>query len=213
LSAILEGSAALLGLAYVVLAIRELRACWIAGALASLIFLFVFWEAGLVMQAGLQVYYVAIAVHAWLRWGRADDAATLTLSPMTGRAHAALIGLTLLACGATVVARDALADAAVWLDSATSWAGVAATWLVARKKLEAWLYWIVIDLATVALYIHAGLLASSALYALYTALAWIGFREWRKHYQIQSATPAGGPSGPETPGPPANPGRRASGAP
>jgi nicotinamide mononucleotide transporter len=193
LNTAIEIVAAVLGLAYVLLAIRERRACWIAGGLASLLFLFVFWHAGLAMQAFLQIYYAGIAVHAWRTWGR-DDRDPLPISRFSGRYHALLLALLLSATVITVLLRRNGGGIEAWLDAATSWGGVLATWLVARKALAAWLYWIIIDLATVALYMQAGLLASSALYALYTALAFLGWREWRKHYRIQSATPAGVPS-------------------
>ena len=194
MSGLLEGVAAVLGLLYVLLAIRERRACWLAGGTASLLFLFVFWPAGLVMQALLQIYYVAIAVHAWRTWGSDGSATTLGISRLRSWQHVGVIALVTGATTVTVILRDQVPSGEAWLDAATSWSGVVATWLVARKALEAWLYWIAINLATVILYMQAGLLASSALYALYTALAYLGWKEWRKHYLTQSAPPAPAPS-------------------
>ena len=65
-----ELAAAGFGLAYILLAIREHRACWIAGGVSTCIYAFVFLEAGLPMQAGLQLVYVAMAVWGYLAWGR-----------------------------------------------------------------------------------------------------------------------------------------------
>ena len=177
-----EGLAVALGLAYLLLAIRERRSCWVVGALASLLFAAVFWRAGLPMQAVLQGYYVAVAVHGWYHWGSDRHAAT-RVHYLRRRDHAVLLSLWCLAVLATQALRQDGASPAGWLDSLTSWGGVLATWLVARKAVEAWLYWVVIDAATVILYLDADLLPSAGLFMLYTALAVTGWREWRKHYR------------------------------
>ncbi|MEM6774728.1 MAG: nicotinamide mononucleotide transporter, partial [Pseudomonadota bacterium] len=65
----LEAVAVALGLLYLVLAIREQRSGWVAGGLASLLFLLLFWRASLPMQALLQVYYVLVSIHGFLHWG------------------------------------------------------------------------------------------------------------------------------------------------
>ena len=183
-----EGLAVALGLAYLLLAIRERRSCWVAGALASLLFGAVFWRAGLPLQAVLQGYYVAVAVHGWYHWG-SDRHAAVRVHYLKLRDHAVLLLLWSLAVLASQALRQDGAALAGWLDSLTSWGGVLATWLVARKAVEAWIYWIVIDAATVVLYLDADLLPSAGLFTLYTALAVAGWREWRKHYrQLQTTS-------------------------
>lgn len=184
-----ELAGAALGLVYLALAIRENRLCWVAGAASSLLFLLVFWQASLVMQSLLQIYYVGIAAHAWVHWGQPNASDAEPVTRISWRVH--LMALVLLAAltGATLALRQSLSNAPAILDALTSWGGVIATWFVARKKLEAWLYWIAIDAATVVLYVQADLLASAALYALFTVLAVAGWREWQKSYREQSATP------------------------
>ena len=183
----IELAAVALGLAYLLLAMRERRSCWVAGGLASALFLWTFSEAGLPMQALLQVFYIAMAVHGWRHWGDPGAESVTAISRYTTRDHALTIAAIILLTLATVVLRDGGAEKAAILDASTSWAGVAATWMVARKKLEAWLYWVVIDFATLLLYMDAGLLASSALFAGYTVLAAAGWRQWQHSYQRQSA--------------------------
>lgn len=172
-----------LGFLYLLLAIREYRGCWIAGAAASVLFGAVFWEAGLPMQALLQIYYVAVAVHGWWHWGPGHDKGAPVPHRVSARTHglviAALIGATVVT---TMLVRNEPGSLQAWGDSLSSWAGVVATWMVARKVLEAWLYWVVIDVGTAGLYFHAGLLASSALYVVYAILAVIAWREWKAHY-------------------------------
>ena len=174
-----------LGLAYLVLAIRQQRSCWIAGGMASLIFMGIFWQAGLPMQALLQVFYLVMAGLGWWHWGKDSTASAATVDGVGWRYH--LLAFTALAAltGATLVARQAVTDVQALVDTASSWGGVIATWMVARKKLEAWIYWIGIDAVTAGLYLDAGLLASSALYGVYTVLAFIGWRQWRISSQRQ----------------------------
>ena len=185
---VIEGAAVALGIAYLLLAIRERRSCWIAGGAASLLFLYVLWDADLSMQALLQIYYLLVAVHGWWHWGRDERA----IDPRRASAtqHVTVIVACLTLGAITQSLRAGWADPTGWFDSLTSWGGVLATWLVARKVIEAWLYWILIDAATAALYIHAGLLASSALYIVYTGLAFVAFREWRRHYLNLQPGPA-----------------------
>jgi nicotinamide mononucleotide transporter len=187
LSVLAEFAGVGLGLAYLLLAIRQQRAAWIAGAAASLIFVFLFREAGLTMQALLQLFYIAVAVHGFYHWGAAGDpeAPRPHRAPLTH--HALWIVACVLLAAFTTLLQTGSSDIRTWLDGLSSWGGVLATLLVARKVLESWLYWIVIDLLTTALYLLASLYATAALYAVYTILAYIGYREWRKHHTNPSS--------------------------
>lgn len=187
---IAEWSGVALGLIYLLLAIREQRSCWVAGAAASALFLGVFWRAGLPMQSLLQVYYIAVAVHGWIHWSAESDSGSAPAAVHRAPLRMQLISVTLLLALATgsVLFQDAASSLQGWLDSGTSWGGVIATWLVARKVLDAWLYWIVIDAVTAALYFQTGLLASSALYILYAVLAFIAWRTWQQSYHSASAS-------------------------
>jgi nicotinamide mononucleotide transporter len=187
LTTTLEIAAVLLGLAYLVFAIREKRLCWIAGGLASGIFLWIFKDAGLPMQALLQVFYIGMAMHGWWHWGQDNSSSAARILGMHYRDHVIVLGSVSLLSIATLLARGVLDEPTAVLDTVSSWGGVLATWLMTRKRLEAWLYWIVIDTATVALYLSAELYVSSALYTLYTALAFIGWRQWQSSYRLQSA--------------------------
>lgn len=177
---VVEALAVILGIAYLVLAIREQRSCWIAGGLASLLFLYLLWDAGLPMQAMLQLYYFALAIHGWRHWGdQRDGGVAYWPAPCHLRAIGLLLGLSAI----TLYLRQGDLGMRDVLDTVTTWGGVLATWMIARKICEAWLYWIVIDAATGALYLSAGLNASAALYVVYTLLAFLGWREWQRSLQ------------------------------
>ena len=174
-----ELAAVAFGAAYILLAIREHRACWIAGGIGTAIYGLVFLDAGLPMQAALQLVYVALSVYGWMAWRSAPADATPIRSWSWKRhlAAAAAIGAA-TAASTPLVERYALGEAPV-ADSLGTWASVFATWLLARRVIDTWAWWIVIDAGLAALFAHQGLWPTAALYLAYAVLAVIGWRQWR----------------------------------
>ncbi len=169
-----------LGFAYVLLAIRQDRRCWLAGGLSTAIYVAVFADARLYLQAVLQVLYVLLAVYGWRSWTAAAGG-TVPLRRWNLRRH----GLTALwVAVATLLTGPALAAwsdaAAPWPDALGTWASVAATWMLARKVAAAWLWWIVIDLGLAWLFASQGLAFTAVLYLAFAALAVLGWRAWRR---------------------------------
>ncbi len=175
-----ELAAAAFGLAYILLAIRERRACWIAGGISTSLYAFVFFDAGLPMQAALQVFYVGLSVYGWLAWGR-DAGRPPQPGPLPRRWHGlalfAVVAAT--AISAPVAARYALASAPV-ADSLGTWASLFATWLLARRYIDTWAWWIVIDAGLAGLFASQGLWPTAALYLAFALLAVAGWRSWRR---------------------------------
>jgi nicotinamide mononucleotide transporter len=181
--------ATLLGAAYVILAARRDRLCWIAGILASGLLGALSYQRALPMQAGLQVYYIAISIYGWWNWSRASGGGGLPVGWAPAKWHllAALIILPLSWLSAEWLA---LETRAAWplLDSLTTWASVYATWLVARARIDNWLYWIVIDIVLAYLYY----MQDSPIFALqflaFAGLAVAGFFSWRRRLGAQVMT-------------------------
>ena len=168
--------------AYVVLAIRQSAWCWVASVVSSAIFLVLFGRSGLLMQAWLQAFYIAMAFYGWWAWrGAGASGQTLQVTRWPWRWHAiaiaAVTGLSLL--NGYVDSRSGAAGFVPYVDALTAWAAVFTTWLVTRKVLENWLYWIVIDLVSSALYWGQGLQATAVLFVVYAILAVQGYRQWR----------------------------------
>lgn len=177
--AVAELAAVAFGVAYIVLAIREQRACWIAGGIGTAIYAAVFVDAGLPMQAALQVVYVAMSAYGWFAWRRrpADDGPARSWPWWRHLAAAAAIGIA-TAISAPLAARYALAAAPV-SDSLGTWASLFATWLLARRIIDTWAWWVVIDSGLAALFAHQGLWMTAALYLAYAILAVAGWHSWR----------------------------------
>jgi nicotinamide mononucleotide transporter len=146
------------------------------------LYLAVFTRAGLVMQAALQVFYAGTAVYGWRSWRGSGSRAPLAVSRWTARQHAlawAAIAAVALVNG-WAITRGAVASWVPYADAAIAWGSVLATWMVARKVLENWLYWVVLDFAMALLAAWQGLAATALLFLLYTALALRGYWQWRR---------------------------------
>jgi len=168
------------GFAYILLAIRQNRACWIAGGIGTAIYAKVFLDAGLPMQAALQVVYVAMSAYGFFAWRR-DQAQEAPVRHWTVARHLialAAVGLA-TAVSAPLAARHAISAAPI-ADSLGTWASVLATWLLARRVVDNWLWWIAIDTGLAGLFASQGLLPTAGLYLAYALLAIFGWRSWRR---------------------------------
>lgn len=171
------------GVGYILLAIRERRACWIAGGISTAIYAVVFWRAGLPMQAVLQLVYVAMSAWGWFAWGKAGvEPPPRSWTVLRHLAAIAGVGLA-TAVSAPLAARYALAAAPV-ADSLGTWASLVATWLLVRRITDNWAWWIVIDAGLAVLFSWQGLAMTGALYLAYMLLAVAGWRSWRMRRRV-----------------------------
>jgi nicotinamide mononucleotide transporter len=178
-----EVAAVLLAIIYLLLAIREHPGCWLAAILSSLIYVVLLGEQQLYMEAALQVFYVAMAVYGWWVWRPAAEGAALVVHVWPWRWHLGallLVGFLSLASG--LLLESNTAAVLPYLDSAITWASLLATWMVARKVLENWLYWFVIDSLSLGVFLSRGLYLTAMLFAVYLVLIVIGYRRWRDQW-------------------------------
>lgn len=182
-----EALAVALGIAYLLLAVRESLWCWYAAFFSTAIYLWLFWQVQLPMESALQLYYLVMAVYGWQQWRQSGvQAAPLAISTWSGRQHGLAIGAVLLASAASGALLTRYTDAALpYLDSFTTWGSILTTWMVARKVLENWVYWLVIDSASIWLYLERGLLMTAGLFAVYLVIVCFGWRQWLLHYRAQ----------------------------
>lgn len=174
------------GAAYALLAVRRLRWCWVAGAISSAVLTYIAWRAQLPMQAALQLFYVAMAVYGFWRWSQSCDDSGLRISRWPLGVHAALVlGICALAWfGGPWLARW---TQAAWprLDTLVMLGSLLATWMTAQAKLENWLYWIVINLASIYLYFMQDASGAALLYVIYAGIAISGAMTWARLYRAQ----------------------------
>lgn len=186
-----EYIAVALSMAYLLLAIKENLWCWPAAFFSTLIYTIMYWNGALLMESLLNFYYMYMAVFGWVVWrkGKANQAQRLITSWPVNR-HIILIVLTALVSLAIdyVMQNYTHADFA-YLDSFTTCFAVVTTYLVAKKVLENWLYWIVIDAASMYLYYEKGYYPTLVLFVFYTVMAAWGFKTWYEEYEQSQAKP------------------------
>jgi nicotinamide mononucleotide transporter len=186
---LLEVTAVVFALAYLLLAVRENVLCWLFAFLSTGIYTVLFWDVSLLMESALNVYYMAMAVYGWQQWTRGGTGAdgqahTLDVQSMSTRQHLLVIAtIAILTAASGYLLGEH--SSAVWpyVDSFTTWASVITTYLVARKYLQNWLYWIVIDSVSIPLYIDRGLHLTALLFVAYVIIAVVGYFKWREHFR------------------------------
>lgn len=188
----IEWAAAALALGYLLLAIRQSPWCWVFAIASALLYLVVFGRAGLHMQAALQVFYAGMAVYGWRTWRGVAGGAPVAISRWAWQRHLVALVVVALVAGinGALVARQAGGGWIPFVDAAIAWGSVLTTWMVARKIIENWLYWIVLDAAMTVLAATQGLAVTAALFALYTALAFRGYWQWRRDEGAARVRPA-----------------------
>jgi nicotinamide mononucleotide transporter len=187
-----EAMAVLLGIIYLLLAVRESLWCWPAAFLSTAIFLVLFWNVSLLMESALQVYYLVMALYGWWQWrhGSKDEAAEteLAISSWSWQQHTLAITAVLLASVISATLLGQYTQAALpLLDSFTTWGSILTTWMVTRKILENWLYWLVIDSVSIYLYLDRELYLTAGLFLAYLLIVIFGYRKWLRHYRETSS--------------------------
>ena len=178
--------AAILAIAYLILAMLEDIRCWVAWIISSLMYFFVMYSANLYMEALLQIFYIFIGLYGLYQWRfKADKKDALKITTWSVKNHLIVIGaLFFLTSLSGYVLMIYTAAASPFIDAFTTWGAIAASYLVAKKILENWFYWFVIDFVSVFLFISRELYPTALLFIVYLVLVVIGYSAWRKSWQL-----------------------------
>jgi nicotinamide mononucleotide transporter len=173
---------ATLGIAYIIFSIKQNIFTWPTGLATSALYIIIFFQAKLYADMSLQFYYVIISIYGWWLWlkgSNPDGSTTIKVTKITKNfaTKISIISLMLWFIIYYILSRhtDSLVPV---LDSFTTALSISATYLLARKVLEHWILWIIIDLVSVGLYIFKGLWPTTLLFLIYSAMAIIGYRSW-----------------------------------
>ena len=178
----LELLAALLGAISVYLSIRQNIWSWPTAIVNVVVYAFVFHQAKLYADMGLQVIYAALSVYGWYEW--LYGGANRTELHVTRTAPRLGAVLTLIALAGSVALgvflRGATDAALPFMDSFLSSTSLVAQWMMTKKKLENWLVWIGVDVLYVGMFVFKHLYITAGLYAVFLALAVRGYIDWRR---------------------------------
>ncbi|MDE6341298.1 MAG: nicotinamide riboside transporter PnuC [Muribaculaceae bacterium] len=160
---------------------------WYASMVMPCISMWLYFSKGIYADFGLNIYYLLIAVYGWWKWRSGGDAGheggakkQLPVTHIPLPMLAAATGVFLLIWAVLFFGLDSLTDSTVPLaDSFTTALSIVATWMLARKYIEQWIAWIIVDAVSVGLYIYKGIYFYAVLYVIYIVIAFFGYRKWK----------------------------------
>ncbi|MBU2552384.1 MAG: nicotinamide riboside transporter PnuC [Proteobacteria bacterium] len=178
----IEITAAVFGFVCVWLTVRQNVWCWPTGLVQVLLYIGVFHQARLYSDMLLHVIYVFMQVFGWYNWlygGRGRS--RLPVSRLTPRGLLAWTAASAAGTAALGAFMSSLTDADLpYWDAATTVLSLTAQWLMAKKILESWMFWIIVDLLAIGIYGVKGLYPTTVLYGAFLVLATTGFLAWMK---------------------------------
>lgn len=187
----LDITATIVGLVYIWLEYRASIYLWIAGIIMPAIDIFLYYEAGLYADFGMAIYYTLAALYGYAvwKWGKKRGAAADEQLPITRFPRRKVLPVALLFAVAWAAIYEILihftnSDVPI-TDSFANALSFVGLWALARKYLEQWMVWIVVDVVLSALYIYKGIPFKASLYALYVVIAVAGYFKWKKMMTAQ----------------------------
>jgi nicotinamide mononucleotide transporter len=179
---LVEVVAVVMALLYLFLAIRQNIWCWFGAGISTAIYVYLFLDAKLYMQSALNGFYFGMAIYGWIVWrsGQTEEKQLPVVSwPLMTHIYAILLIAAVGLFNGYVL--DTQTDSQhAYVDSIIAWGAIWTTFLVARKVLENWWYWLVIDIASIFIYWSRDLQLTSVLFAVYVLMIPFGLVSWAR---------------------------------
>lgn len=175
-----------LGLIYILLEYRASIYLWAVGIIMPALDVWLYWSHGLYGDAGMAVYYTLAALYGYAvwKWGKKRNQAEKEEMPVTHMRRRLYLPALLFFVAAWALTYWVLVtftnSTVPVLDSFTNALSFVGLWALARKYIEQWFFWIVVDAVCFYLYIGKGIPFKAALYGLYTVIAIAGYYKWKK---------------------------------
>lgn len=182
---LLELTAVIFGLLSVWYAKRENILVFPTGLISTAIFVYITVISGLLGDVLINAYYFSMGIYGWYVWTRKVDATHFIpitkTTPKERKRTIVLFGLMMLFVILVYLAFNKFNSWTAYVDTFTTAIFFVGMWLMARKKLENWIYWIVGDIISVPLYLYKGLIFTSLQFLLFTIIAFYGYKAWKKN--------------------------------
>ncbi len=182
----LEAAGTLTGLLYVLYTIRKSNLLWLFGGISSALYIIVFYQSRIYAYMIVYAYYVGMSFYGWYNWTRirrvdGQEEAELQVKRVDATGLFMYMAASLITGSLFYLLLRLFTDSDTAVaDAVLSASSMTATWMLARKILQHWLFWIAIDMASLGLMIYKGLYPSALLFLTYTVLAIKGYIEWKK---------------------------------
>jgi len=184
---------AVIGLLYLYLEYKADKWLWPVGVIMPVVYVWIFYQSKFYADMGINVYYFFASIYGWIYWTRHkqqdEQELPITRTPRRHILPLAITGTALFVAIAFILVR--YTDSPVpYGDSFTTALSIPGMWLLARKHVEQWGCWFVVNLVSCGLYLWKGLYPTSILFAIYTAISVFGYFKWKRMMQHQPAAPS-----------------------
>ena len=180
-----EITAAALGLIGIGLQIKQSHWYWLTSILMVSLYIYVFYQSKFYADMSFQFYYLIVSIYGWYLWlkkhEKSDSGKQYSVNKLNGKQLTLSILISFVLFIVIYYILKHFTDSPIPIgDAFTTALSITATWLLAKKYIESWLFWIVVDAVSTALYIIKGLYPTAILFSVLTTLAIVGYYEWRK---------------------------------
>lgn len=193
----LEFAGLVFGLLAVLFLIKENLYTWPSGIAYVLISFVIFWKASLYGDFLLHVVFLILNIYGWIIWSQKSNVSSphipirrLNLRQSLGALGASLLGILVFAQFLIFFPQwiDGMAPAALpYWDSTTSILSVTGMWLTAKKYIDNWYYWLVVDILATGIYLYKDIHFYALLYFIYIGLAITGYLAWKRSMSLQTS--------------------------
>ncbi len=195
----IELTATILGLAGIGLQIKQNYWYWLTSILMVLMYIYVFYTTKFYADMSFQVYYLVVSIYGWYYWIKSErrpnknrtkteqeNTAKMVVKQLTKKQILISIGISVAFFVGIYFILKIFTDSDVPAgDAFTTALSITATWLLAKKYIENWIFWIIADTVSAGLYFYKELYPTFILFAVLTFLAIIGYGHWKKALNTQ----------------------------
>jgi nicotinamide mononucleotide transporter len=154
---------------------------WPTGITNNIFYIVIFYKSGLYADAGVQFVYIAVAVYGWWNWLHGGQQhGELKVSPASTRSLLGYVGIAAAATGVLYVVLRQTPSTVPLADGLTSALFLTAQYMMSRKVVQNWWFWIVGDVLVIGLYVYKHLYLTSVLYVVFLAMSIAGLVEWQR---------------------------------
>ncbi len=186
-TSLLEWLAVLTSILYVIFAARKQIVCWFFALVTSALYIVICYVAQLYIETILQVFYFVMAIVGWWSWKQSSNEKHDILKWGVIKHILNIVISGIIAFSLGYIFDVYTNQMNPYLDAFTTCYSLLATFMVTKKVLENWVYWIVIDAVSIYLYASRSLYLSAVLFLFFTILALVGYLAWRKQFKLQQA--------------------------
>lgn len=185
----IEMIGAVIGLLYLYLEYKANKWLWPVGVVMPVVYVWIFFQNKFYADMGVNIYYFFASIYGWIYWTRhkrqEEVELPVTHTPRRHLLPLAVTGVILFAVIALILVR--YTDSPVpYGDSFTTALSILGMWLLARKHVEQWLFWFVVNVVSCGLYLWKGLYPTATLFAIYSVISVFGYFKWKRMVEPQS---------------------------